>query len=90
MATSYQAIVTVHCDTDRDEVLKALENELGAGQYLFRAEQGHGDFSVTHEVLADDASIAQQQAEHLVSEALGRAGVQAGSRVVGAEIRSSS
>jgi hypothetical protein len=93
MATNYESIVTVHCDTDagisRDDVLTALEKELG-GNYLFRAEEAPGDLTVTAHLVADDSSLAQRQGEHLVSEALSRAGVARGTRVVGAEIRSSS
>lgn len=93
MATSYECIVTVHCDTEaganRDDVLAALEKELG-GSYLFRAELAPGDLSVTANLAADDASLAQRHGEHLVTEALSRAGVAQGTRVVDTEIRASS
>jgi hypothetical protein len=92
MATLYESIVRVRCDSgtgaSRDDVLDGLRSALIPGQFLIRAEEEADELTVTAQLTADDASLAQRQAEHVVSEALVRSGQQAGTRIEDTEIRS--
>jgi hypothetical protein len=81
MVTLYETIVRVHCDPEsgpsRDEVLAGLRTELAAGHFLLRAEEDRTELTVTAQLMADSAALAQRQAEHIVSGALNRSGLNA-------------